>query len=265
MSVEETLRVEFDDYPFAEVATLYERHYSGLFHPEEGYSWRATERLQEVIEYWQQEERSTVVFTSGVYDLMHLDHKGYLLHTKLAGAPVHYANQGNQVPWNELAPERQRHLAERYIESGQLRLVVSVDGDKSVASRKQGKGGARRPITGWPTRARSVAEVTFQTIGSYDSPKLIYVADAVTVHGPNDFDETSPHNNLIDLVSLLQPDVWTVFEESQDILDTAPIAPALGSVALRCIPMGDGSRYFTDPIIDKFSTTNILKRAHGEL
>lgn len=255
-------RVIFDDHPFAEVAERFGEQYSELLYsPDDDPD--ATERLKEQITDWQS-NGSTVVFTSGVYDLLHHDHKGYLLHTKLAGAATHFhkTEANKERPWSDLTAIEKRHISDTYLASGELRLVVSVDGDMSVASRKGDKGGAARPITGWLTRARSVADVTHPLRTERGWERRV-VADAVTIHGPEDFSAGHPHASIITLAETLQPDVWTVFEESTDILETAPYIPALGSVALACIAMGGDSRYFTDPIIGKFSTTALVTRATG--
>lgn len=252
-------RVVFDDHNFKEVAErLSEQYAELLYYPE--HNPDATKRLKDQIATWQN-NGSTVIFTSGVYDLLHHDHKGYLLHTKLAGAATHYQKKHADTGrfWSELPTGEKRQISDTYLANGELRLVVSVDGDMSVAKRKGDKGGAARPITGWLTRARSVADVTYP-LRTNNGWERRTIADAVTIHGPEDFASDSPHASILTLAETLQPDVWTVFEESIDILETAPYVPALGSVALTCIAAGGDFRYFTDSIIGKFSTTALLSR-----
>lgn len=265
MSTSEVTRVTYDDQPIEGVADIYGAHYGDyLFDPQN--DSEATDRLINAREKWR-DQGKTVVLTSGVYDLLHHNHKGYLLHTKLSGAATHYANhhgQNTAKDWNSLDEHDKHVFTIECMASDVLRLIVSVDGDNSVASRKGGKGGAARPITGWITRARSVADVTYP-LSKYSTWERKPVANAVTMHGPEDFEDSSTHHSLIKLATALQPDVWTVFEESDDILSTAPFVPELGSVALTCIAMGEDSRYFTDPVIGNFSTTAILIRAQGEL
>lgn len=264
-TVKKSNEITFDDHEFEAVARRYGQHYDDyLFNPliED----TATDRLLQYRDCWSK-LGATVVLTSGVYDLIHLDHKGYLLHTKLAGAATHYDHHYGRLnrQWKDLSPETRREFSDAFLESGELRLVVSVDGDNSVSNRKGGiseKGHTMRPITDWLTRARSVVDVTVP-IKSNSGWARVPVVDAVTVHGPDDFALNHPHANLIDLASILQPNVWTVFEESQDIIDAVRVAPQLGSVALRCIHVGGNSRYFTDSFLGKFSTTAILKRAQG--
>lgn len=261
-NVDQRERIIFDDHSFTEVADRFGEQYADLlFNPD--HDPDATQHLLSQITGWQK-NGSTVVFASGVYDLLHHDHKGYLLHTKLAGAATHFnkTEAGKGRTWADLTIPEKRYISDGYLARGELRLVVSVDGDMSVANRKGNKGGAARPITGWLTRARSVADVTHPLRTEQGWERRV-IADAVTVHGPEDFAGNSPHASVLCLAETLQPDVWTVFEESEDILETAPYVPALGSVALACITMGGDSRYFTDPIIGKFSTTALLTRAMG--
>lgn len=252
-------RVVFDNHSFREVAErLSEQYAEVLYHPE--HKPDAAKHLKDQVATWQN-NGSTVIFTSGVYDLLHHDHKGYLLHAKLAGAATHYqkVRAGTGSSWSELPTGEKRQISDTYLANDELRLVVSVDGDMSVAKRKGDKGGAARPITGWLTRARSVADVTYPLRTNIGWERRM-IADAVTIHGPEDFASDSPHASIMTLAETIQPDVWTVFEESTDILETAPYAPALGSVALTCISVGGESRYFTDSIIGKFSTTALLSR-----
>ncbi len=257
----------YDTHSFDEIAERYGNHYDSIIY-DPLTDTEASERLLSNVKQWK-EANATVVFTSGVYDLIHLDHKGYLLHAKLAGAQYHYEKyyQRHNEEWQKLSIADRRKLSDEFLFSNQLRLIVSVDGDNSVAKRKSNdiqKGKSSRPITGWLTRARSIADVTIPISSRGDWIRMP-VVDAITMHGPEDFPIESSHASLINLASELQPDVWTIFEESEDITSAAPYVASLGNVALRCIAMGDGSRYFTDPILGKFSTTAFVKRFKGEI
>ncbi|MBA3758724.1 hypothetical protein H0X10_03780 [Candidatus Saccharibacteria bacterium] len=258
--------VTYDSHQLNEIAERYAEHYPDfIFNPISDSS--ATERILAKREEWRT-LGTTVVFTSGVYDLLHQDHKGYLLHTKLTGAAFHYQQHyayGHST-WDDLTSEEKRVYSDTFIKNEELKLIVSVDGDNSVANRKSGvetKASSPRPITGWLTRASSVVDVTypFRTANGWDRRP---VADAVTAHGPEDFDATSPHGSIINLACALQPDVWAIYEESEDILSDAPLVPALGAVALSCIPIQEGITYFSDSFLGRFSTTAILRRAKGE-
>ena len=98
---------------------------------------------------------------------------------------------------------------------------------------------------------------------SSQKEKLLPTVDAVTVHGPQDFSIDSPHSSHFELVSTLQPDVWTVFGESTDILDQTPHLTSLASVALRYIQDGNGTHYYEDGNMGKMSTTKTAHRIRG--
>lgn len=259
--------VGYDTYSHAEITLTFEENYKEVLYDARN-EMLAAYRLKEQVAEWQRKDSPTVVvMTSGVYDLLHHDHKGYLLHTKLTGLPVLYEKLHGTL-WHTLNQDQQVKFAHKALMNDALKLVVSVDGDESVANRKGGvteKGGAPRPITGWETRAKSVADVTVPLSTSSNSWVRKPVADAVTIHGPEDFPQGHINYSLISLAEHIQPDAWAIYEESQDILSEVPYHPSLGGIALKCIPYKPGVTYFADPIIGRFSTTSIVKRATGEL
>lgn len=264
VAVENTITNDY--FPHEDITDVFESGYKDILFDARSEMF-ATERLKHKISKWQTgEDPSVVVFTSGVYDLLHHDHKGYLLHTKLTGLPILYESQEAKA-WNKLGERQQLAFAMHSLLSDKLKLVVSVDGDQSVADRKgsdSSKGSAPRPITGWETRAKSVADVTVPISSGKNGTVRKPVADAVTVHGPLDFHDGHPSSTLFTLAALLQPDVWAIYGESQDILDEAPYIKSLGAISLRCIPYRPGVTYFSDSIIGRFSTSSIVKRVLGE-
>lgn len=230
----------------------------------------ATERLTDVVGAWKNEfdPPVTSVLTAGVYDLLHLDHTGYLLHTKSTGAQVHfdryYAEVGNT--WETLDPSTQEKMVRQFLSSGELRLIVTVDGDTSVRASKgfnPEKGGGERPIFSWDTRVRMIANLMQPCHTPDRLPAFRPVVDAITMHGPHDFDEDSPHHRPVQLATALQPDVWAIYGEAQDTLRDASMCEAIGEVALKCIPLLEGTTYFEDKFVGKFSTTKIIQRARG--
>lgn len=253
--------VQNDTLPYDYISQVHHRFNHKIFNPLEDET--ATDRLVSLRQKWQQEGAITV-FTSGVYDLFHMDHAGYLLHTKATGAAVHFERTLQEKAWSELSIEDQTIYTSKMLGNRTLRLIVSVDGDKSVAIRKGNnpeKGGGTRPIYGWNTRAMMVANQTFIDPLDHTHERLLPTVDAVTVHGPEDFSVDDTHAIHFDLVERLQPDVWAIFGESQDILDEAPLRPGLASIALRCIQDGQGTNYWEDSFIGKMSTTSIINRA----
>lgn len=251
--------VEVDTLTYDYISGLQQQFNSKLYNPDLDES--ATERLIEQREAWRTIGAITV-FTSGVFDMLHPDHAGYLLHTKAVGAAELYRrSETSRKPWEELDASVQQSFTNIALSNGSLRLIVSIDGDKSVAIRKgfnPDKGNATRPIYAWQTRAFQVAQQCY--ISPQGGDKLLPTVDAITTHGPHDFTEDSLHKSHLALVEALQPDVWAVFGESTDVLEQAPKHSGLGGVALRCILDGSGTHYFEDTVIGKMSTTNIINR-----
>lgn len=259
----EASAVTVDSLPYEYIAGLWQGFGSKVFHPEQHDS--DTARLLEAREQWR-EQQDIVVFTSGVFDLLHLDHAAYLLHVKASGASKHFDRRGYAVQWDDLTTAQQQSYTNWALSDGHIKLVVSVDGDKSVAARKgydPSKGGQQRPIYGWNTRALMVASQSFIDPYPEGKGRLLPIADAVTIHGPDDFSEDNPHATHFQLVKELQPDVWTFFGESADIAEGAPQYAGIGNVALHMIRDGSGTHYYEDPFIGKMSTTKIANRITG--
>jgi len=256
--------MEADELPYAYIAGLHQRFDVKLFNP--ALDETATSRLSEQREIWNDTEAVTV-FTSGAFDMLHMDHAAYLLHTKATGAPALFKRMYGKA-WGDLPAEWQVRFTTCALSSHRLRLIVSVDGDKSVATKKGNKpeyGNTTRPIYSWRTRALMVASQAYMDPSDKDGVKLLPTADAVTIHGPQDFPTDSPHASHFALVEYLQPNVWAFFGQSREIPEEAPRRPALGRVALRCIADGPGTHYFEDGFLGKISTTKIIERALGEL
>lgn len=189
-----------------------------------------------------------------------------MLHTKATGAATLYDRLKEKQPWDTISTEEQQAFTSWALSSKLLRLIVSVDGDQSVAERKGNKlenGNTTRPVYSWKTRALMVASQVF--ISPLDKDAYLPTVDAVTIHGPQDFPPENDNATHFQLVEKLQPDVWAIFGESQNILREAPNKPNLGSVALRCIMNGEGTHYFEDDFIGKISTTKIANRIIGKV
>lgn len=257
--------IQVDTLPYGFISGLHHRFKDKIFDPQTDNT--ATEQLLSRRQDWASRGEVTV-FTSGVFDMLHLDHAGYLLHTKAAGASIHFAktHPESKTTWDGLNSEEQQGYTSWALGNRLVRLIVSVDGDKSVAERKGGKpekGGAVRPIYSWKTRALMVASQAFVNPLDESGEVLMPTVDAVTMHGPKDFDAKSTHTSHFQLVDRLQPDAWVYFGESADIPASAHLWPSIGSVALCCIEDGIGSHYFEDDFIGKMSTTTITKRILG--
>lgn len=251
-------RIKENEPAYQEVTELMEagfrqRIFSAAMNPD------ATTELAGLREQWgtSPEWPITTVFTVGVYNLMHLQHRGFLLHTKMQGAPRHFERHYAEtagVGWEDLDEETRVAWAREFVLSGEIKQIVSVDGNTNVAVRKgfaPEKGNTARPILDWETRARDVASAFVE--GPDGS---VPIADAVTVHDPYEFPET-PNEHWESLAELLRPDVWAVYCESEDIQSATADDPRFRAVEFRLI---GPEQYYSDALIGTFHTTHILNR-----
>lgn len=257
-----TDRIRVDTLPYTFIADIQQRFRKKLYNPNQ--NPEATTALIALRNRWA-DEGATVVYTTGVFDMLHMDHSGYLLHTKAVGAATHFDTTVEQGGWDGLTQEEKLDYTEWALGSGVLKLIVSVDGDVSVNARKGNnadKGDIPRPVYAWQTRALTVASQSYENPIS-QSVTLLPTVDAVTAHGPLDFSDSSAHHTTYTIAGALLPDTWAIYGESTDIIEQAPQIPELGNVALHCIQDGAGIHYFEDDFIGKMSTTNIVKRIIG--
>lgn len=256
-------RLQYDTHSADDIRGYFE---SGLtrrsFNPLE--SELATEALKSQIDAWR-DGGCTVVFTSGCYDLMHTNHRTYLLHTKLAASPYCWDKLGydeTEGEWADQTASQRANFSRWLLESDLLKQVVSIDGNASVAARKGfnvHKGGSPRPIFDWRTRARDVLSAGFELRPGLFKP----IVDAVTLH---DNVEPSlngtPNSGILEIGEFVQPDVWSVFEESGDIISAAEAQPdRFNNTEFSVLRRHN---YYNDALLDgTFSTTSIVKRLSG--
>lgn len=201
-----------------EVASICEigftdRLFNPLHHP------NATLELGQQRDAWRK-SGNTVVFTSGVFDLFHLNHMALLQYSRISAVPFHYAAHDaelNGKSWEELTPEQQHSYRISALSSGVIKQVVSIDGNDHAAARKNGaadKPGIR-PAYDWETRARD----TLMTSMAVDGVTPRFLADAVTIHdGQIEAFAGTPHAGIMEIGAYVQPDVWAVHVESQDVI-----------------------------------------------
>lgn len=226
----------------------------------------ATDRLLDLRNYWHKQGQTTII-TTGVFDMLHPDHMGYLAHVKSCAAGVRYEQKNPNKYWSCLNQQRQEKYIRDALADRALRLIVSVDGDESVKARKGSnpeKGGAPTPVLAWHTRANMLAGQSILDPNDVNNETILPVVDAITIHGPNDFGPDSIHSSHFGLVSHLQPEAWGIYGESEDILNTAPHVRKLANIALVCVQNGPGKNYFSDQNIGKLSTTGIIQRIQGK-
>lgn len=224
----------------------------------------ANEELLAKRNEWAASPPCTVSFTLGVYDLFHANHRSYLLHTKLAAAPKHYQNyyqrHNDDLGWEELSRTEKHEFCRDVLANGELKLITSVDGNLAVEKTKGHnslKGNMPRPIYDWNSRVRDVLNVAVEITPQHWIP----VVDAVTMH---DNQESSlagtPNESDISLGTYLQPDVWAIYFESKDTVETVGNLSSEEYTGDTIIILKNRD-YYEDPLLNGgFSTTRILGR-----
>lgn len=256
--------IPYDVTPPHEIRGTLESYYvERLYDPLQGP--QSTERLAAQRTAWQ-EEGATVVFTSGVFDLLHQNHRAYLLHVKRAAMPLHYERHLRPLvgyAWEDLSDSEQQEAFAATVLDNKLKLIVSVDGNESVARRKgfkPEKGGTARPIYHWNTRARDVLSATFSPNGT----DLRATVDAVTMHDDADTRVNgTPHAGIMEIGSFVHPDVWGVFVESDDIMAASRTTyrEQLAHTSLVVLPAHE---FFGDELLGgSFKTTAVAQRIVG--
>lgn len=192
---------------------------------------------------------------AGAFDVPQENHDWYLRHARYLLAKKYLQN--NKMDINT---ESIRNI----IESDLIFLVVSIDSDISLDNRKSNditKGGVKRPIYGWSTRASRVAS---HNVADRSNPSLRRgIADLVIAEGP-DYEGTilrqakilanEMHNEPFCLI-----DEYIVFDEHPKDIENA-INSGFDPLV---IPMD--LIYSLDPINGRpYKSSSIIKRIRGE-
>ncbi len=169
------------------------------------------DQLHETTKQWQ-EKGSVVLFTAGVFDLLHATHLLALTHYRLLGAYEYLLRKGITKP-----TVRQLHSVAA---SDAVRLIISVDTDKRVARDKSfltSKGNSPKPIVSWENRVLLLA--TQQISGRHDTARPLI--DFITKHG-DDADicnsKDCPHTDNAYIARALEPDLVIVNKDSSKTL-----------------------------------------------
>jgi len=211
-------RVRRDETPKELIVAVSEHKFQGrIFDPVADST--ATTRLRDLRERWRAEDK-TVVFTSGAFDLFHLNHSAFLEYSRMSAVPVHferYDAEREGVLWEELSQGDRRDYTIHALSAGLVKQVVSVDGNDSVSAKKSSdpaKGGLR-PAYDWETRARSVLLAGTEANGNGPS----FLVDAVTIHDRLHPALTgTPHETIMAIGQHVRPDVWAIGPESLEIV-----------------------------------------------
>lgn len=119
------------------------------------------------------DDGSVVVFTAGVFDILHASHLLALTHYRLLGAHEYWARQGVKNPTIEMLHETAA--------SDKVRFILSVDTDSRVAGDKAfipEKGNSLKPLVSWENRTLLLARQSIS--GKNNTRNLI---DFITSHG----------------------------------------------------------------------------------
>lgn len=229
---------------------------------------RATERLGLRREAWRR-VGATVVFGSGVYDLLHQNHLASLVHAKYIGAAVHYSRYEQPLrgeSWNELSETDRNLFFIQTLSEEKVVLVESVDGTEAVQQRKAfrpEKGMTPRPVLDWNTRAADVLSTSLRP--DFKSPPT-FLVDAVTIHDNVDRRlKGTVHDDIMRIASYIQPDVWAIYCESEDIITS--IQGEYADSMRNTIPIVMPSHeFFEDPLVGgNIKTSAITKRIMGKM
>lgn len=220
----------------------------------------ASEGLVSQVENWQAEGK-TVVFTSGVFDLFHANHRTYLMHTKLAAAPHCWNKYGNPDKlWRELNVNERADFTAGLLARDLLKLVVSVDGNMAAAIRKgfnPAKGNSARPIYDWTTRARDVLSSSHEIFPGKSS----FIADAVTIHDKVQPELAgTPHVGIMEIAKYVNPDVWSVFYESEDIIQSVNTTHFEQFIGIDVVVLESHDFYKDKLLGNTFGTTEVARR-----
>jgi hypothetical protein len=171
----------------------------GIYHPEKGNS---TDNLIRKVEKWKS-EGNFIGFVAGVFDVLHSNHRWYLMEARLE-----LAKRLSLFESREFSQLTRSEQIER-VTSSRIKLIVSVDDDAHV-QRSKGSSESKpgdRPVLSWIDRARSIRDLSIP-VSDDASTRIV---NAVTVHSYN---LAEPHNSDIALGSMLSPHIWLVATES---------------------------------------------------
>lgn len=253
-------RVADVSLPRSYITQRHSLHNSKVYNPQS--QPEATDRLLNLRNRWERNEELTV-FTTGAFDLLHLNHIGYLMHVKASAAPLYYSRT-ERGSWDELSNDDREDYTDWALGAQVLKLIVSIDGDKSVEAKKSNNsrwGNSTRPIYSWTSRSLMVAAQSFVNPSSEEgSSDIIPIVDAITIHGPEDFPDSGPHHSHFDMASFLQPDQWTIYGESTEIPERLPDWPSLGHMIVQSIPTEVNTGYYHDKFVGNMSTSGTVSR-----
>lgn len=191
---------------------------------------------------------------AGAFDVPQENHDWYLRHARMLLAKRYLDKNNIEINSSSIR---------EVIESDLIYLVVSIDSDISLDNRKSNdssKGGVRRPIYGWSTRANRIASHNFLCT---DNKNRHAVADLVIAEGI-DYEGTILQQAKI-LANTLHAepycliDEYVVFDEHSHDIENAKLAGFEPLV----VPMD--LIYSYDPISgEPYKSSSIIKRIRSQ-
>lgn len=209
--------------------------------------------LRERKERWQR-EGAIIVFTAGVFDILHVNHLLALTHYRLLGAKEY-------LDRNNLKSSNSDDL-HKIAASSRVRLIISSDSDARAAADKSfvaGKGDCPKPLVSWENRALLLA---CQQITRSDGSAWPLV-DYITMHGTDScLCDSCPYDDNAYIATALQPDVVVVSSGSPSTIQKLKKA-AVSQTKLVIIE--EGKLAYTDRLLDgPIKSSAIIRRAKSK-
>lgn len=207
--------------------------------------------LRELRRSWEN-EGSIVVFTAGVFDILHTSHLLALTHYRLLGAHMYWARQGIKDPSIEMLQE--------VATSDKVRFIVSVDTDARVAGDKAfmpEKGNSPKPLVSWENRTLLLARQSIS--GKNNSRNLI---DFITSHGADAcVCDDCPRSDNAHIAAAIKPDVIVVSSGSQSTIDKLREHDNELSNSKLVIIQENNLSYYDKLLQGPIKSSSIIKRA----
>lgn len=198
------------------------------------------------------DDGSVVVFTAGVFDILHTSHLLALTHYRLLGAHEYWARQGVKKPTIEMLHETAA--------SDKVRFILSVDTDSRVAGDKAfipEKGNSPKPLVSWENRTLLLAR---QSISGKTSTRNLI--DFITSHGADACTcDNCPRSDNAHIAAAIKPDVIVVSSGSQGTIDKLHEHGDELSHSKLVIIKEDDLSYHDELLQGPIKSSSIIKRA----
>ncbi|MEI6886679.1 MAG: hypothetical protein WCK31_00405 [bacterium] len=206
----------------------------------------AIEDLSNTVNRWR-EKGKYIGFYTGVFDLTHLNHYFAVVGARIELAKAYAESIG--VNYCDLSEGERMEI----VNSDKVKLIVSIDGDAYVSSRKGNKHGevfTERPVQPWIVRATNIKNFMLKTEEGLYRPTV----DLVTSHDHISYPDTFFSSHLT-LGAFFKPDCWMV--ASSDLENAMKIRNL--NIGTKIMNLKVGS--FIDPLTGHcYSTSDSISR-----